>query len=641
MTCDQLLSAFGGIEVDLLKEAEAYGMRKKPFALWRLLAAVLTCVVFVIGIVLMSMPTPETYALEYLTHEKVDEETVLLKEGNVWIYYAHDGKLKKEYVKMPLEVSNVFITWRHLSGIGEEVSMLDPNAAKAEGGYERRYVRNDGSSITLLFSGEISAYIGGEDSGVLLESLDKTMCEYLGAEPSKNADAVQTETEAVTEKETETSMPIETDRPTESSAETESSTTLTETETSRPSQTTEPENILPQPQIDESLIGTIGDNGLVSATHVLLSESEMAELYRRAEAAESNKNYQYAYGLYSYLSMQGYKDSGARAWNLTSRTFAMPIVRVHKGAFENFEDYNKSTDYGFMYTDENGTPQFLYCVNENGVWITRTYTPDRYLKGVTSFYASEYCRVVNCIALNRDGSMQVFYDEDRYKNLSSRDADISVVASFFQSTKRALLGEFNVNRLIPEQPQGVAVCVLHTNKKADYWEAVNWANRTIKLDIGDEMLDGLVSVTWGKKYPYGCTTDGRIVGADADIADIKNVRYAYMIDQNYIVSDGHAYYRNGGKGRYYYKKDAVFAASNDCFISSDGRIYNRNNVTKYNAQNVSCVYDLGISKDFLYVISNEGRLLSVELTEGCGKSEFWDTDVIMIEALKQIQLYTE
>ena len=374
----------------------------------------------------------------------------------------------------------------------------------------------------------------------------------------------------------------------------------------------------------------------------MISENKKAELYQTAVRAEANKNYQYAYGLYSYLSMQGYMDSGVRAWNLTAKAFAMPVIKVHKGTFDNFEDYYKSTDYGFLYADENGTPKFLYCVNVDGAWKTRTYTPDPYLRGVTSFYASEQCGVVKCVALNSDGSMQVFYDEDRYNNLSYNGysvVDISISANICSQTKSALLGEFNVNRLIPKMPNGSYIGVLHTNKKIDYWQSLKWGNTTIRNDVGDEMLSDLVSITWGKQYPYGCTSDGRIVGADADIADIKNVRYAYMIDQNYIVSDGHAYYRNGGKGRYYYKKDAVFAVSNNCFISSDGRIYNSNDTTKYNAQNISCIYDLGCNKDFLYVISNEGKLLSVELTEGCGKSNFSGTDIMMIDELKNTKLF--
>ncbi len=643
MTSEQLLTAFGGIDIDMLNEAEAFESRKRAVAMWRVLAAALSCVVIAVGIVMISRPTPKTYALEYVMHQSSDGTTVPLDEGNVWIYYARDGKIKKEYIKLPLDVENVLMTWKHLSGIGDEVKLIcysqtnDHNVISD--GYTREYVSNDGNKTTIVISMEIVKYINESDA--VLNSFDKTMGAYLGAEAASKETDAQTKSENVTDKVTENDKATETDKATDTDEVTDS-----ETETNAPSITTESEVELPSPPpIDESLFGTIGDGGLITAEHEVLSENRKAELYQTADNAELNKNYQYAYGLYSYLSMQGYKDSGTRAWDLTARAFAMPVVRVHKGVFENFKDYTISTDYGFMYTDENGTPHFLYCVNENGVWITRTYTPDRYLKGVTSFYASEYCRVVNCIALNRDGSMQVFYDEDRYKNLSSREdysvADISVAASFFQSTKGALLGEFNVNRIIPKRPNNISVCVMHTNNKLDYWGAVKWSNSSIKYDIGDEMLSDLVSVAWGSNNPYGCTSDGRIVGSDADIADIKNVRYAYMIDPSFILSDGHAYYRNGTVGRYYYKKDAVFAASNDCFISSEGRIYNSNDVTKYNAQSVSCVYDLSSNNDFLYVISNNGKLLSVELTDGSGRSKLSDTEIMMIEELKQIQLFVQ
>ena len=193
MTMQQLFVAFSEVDADILREADEYGRGSRvPLAL-RVCAAVLCCFVIAVAVIMMSPPVPKTYALEYVTYQVVDEQTQQIEDGCVWIYYAQDGKIKKEYIKLPLDIANVFMTWRYLSGIGDEVELIGYMEERANvtttRGIQRKYRKADGMKIYITISNELNNYISADTENIL-ESLDKTLEEYLDVEfiDNKNTD---------------------------------------------------------------------------------------------------------------------------------------------------------------------------------------------------------------------------------------------------------------------------------------------------------------------------------------------------------------------------------------------------------------------------------------------------------------------
>ena len=204
MTMQQLFAALGEVDADMLKEADEFGRRSKASFALRVCAAVLCCFgIVVAAVIMLSPPAPRTYALEYVTHHVVDDQTQQLEDGLVWIYYAEDGSIKKEYIKLPLDIANVFMTWRYLSGIGDEVEIVGYMEERADvtttRGIQRKYRRADGMKIYITISRELNNYISVDNENIL-ESLDKTIEEYLGVVFIDASDANVTNTPETTSK---------------------------------------------------------------------------------------------------------------------------------------------------------------------------------------------------------------------------------------------------------------------------------------------------------------------------------------------------------------------------------------------------------------------------------------------------------
>ena len=197
MTMQQLFAALGEVDADMLREANEYGRWNRASLALRVCAAVLCCFVIAVAVIMLSPPAPKTYALEYLTYQVVDEQTQEIEDGCVWIYYAQDGKIKKEYIKLPLDITNVFMTWRYLSGIGDEVELIGYMEERANvtttRGIQRKYRKADGMKIYITISNELDNYISADTENIL-ESLDKTLEEYLDAVfiDAKDADTTNT-----------------------------------------------------------------------------------------------------------------------------------------------------------------------------------------------------------------------------------------------------------------------------------------------------------------------------------------------------------------------------------------------------------------------------------------------------------------
>ena len=160
----------GHIDPALIARAEeSVPMRKKPIFRRALIAAVAAMLVLALCASLVVIPfIPTTLGLDYLTSPS-DGTDIAFKEQNAWIYYVKDGKQKREYVRLPGDTQNVFMAWKHLNGLGDEVELLDVT-------YDD--VANwSGSYITVQLSTALREH---SDSEALLDSLQKTLARSFG-----------------------------------------------------------------------------------------------------------------------------------------------------------------------------------------------------------------------------------------------------------------------------------------------------------------------------------------------------------------------------------------------------------------------------------------------------------------------------
>ena len=172
MNEQQFTQLLGGIDPALIARAEApVPMRKKPRFKLILIAAVLALLA---GTALVIVPLiPTTLEIDYITSPTDGTETAF-GERNVWIYYTtENGKQKREYVRLPGDKQNVFDAWKHLSGLGEDVQLVEMDATETTGRQRQ---------IMLTLS---TALRDHPDAEVLAASLQRTFAAYYGI-PKRN-----------------------------------------------------------------------------------------------------------------------------------------------------------------------------------------------------------------------------------------------------------------------------------------------------------------------------------------------------------------------------------------------------------------------------------------------------------------------
>ena len=179
----------GGIDPALIARAEApVPMRKKPLFKRALIAAVAAIVAMslLLGAAAIAM-IPKTYDLDY---EIPKNEAA---DRSVPIFYAtENGKIKKQNVLLPPTEQNVFMTWKHLNGLGDEVQLLDYTvqaddtqaAAKPNTLWDslRQDLSDSRKTVTVTVSASITS---SPDRNELLQSLQKTLAEYAGVDPDR------------------------------------------------------------------------------------------------------------------------------------------------------------------------------------------------------------------------------------------------------------------------------------------------------------------------------------------------------------------------------------------------------------------------------------------------------------------------
>ena len=166
MTERKLTELLGSIDPALIAEAEeSVPARRKPIFKVALVAAVLAALLASLAVVAPFIPiTPD---LDYATSPENGLE-IAFKERNVWIWYTENGRQRREYVRLPGDASNVFMTWAHFCGLSEDAVLYDADFSIDEA---------QNKHATLILSPALREH---PDADSLLDSLQKTFAKYYG-----------------------------------------------------------------------------------------------------------------------------------------------------------------------------------------------------------------------------------------------------------------------------------------------------------------------------------------------------------------------------------------------------------------------------------------------------------------------------
>lgn len=188
MTQDKLADAITELDSDILERyvrmkktlAEKKRPRQRAWVKWA--SAVAACFVLVIAVTFITQYIPTEYNLNYSYVGDNGKETYIASE-NIWIYYVDKGEIERERVKLPCTAQNVFITWKHLNTIGDEVKLIEykivsngnESTSDFEGEGVVNYEQGDYFALNITVTENLQSY---EDYEVLIDSLEKSMSEY-------------------------------------------------------------------------------------------------------------------------------------------------------------------------------------------------------------------------------------------------------------------------------------------------------------------------------------------------------------------------------------------------------------------------------------------------------------------------------
>ena len=188
MTQDKLTDAITELDSDILERyvrmKSSLAEKKKPkhraWVKWA--SAVAACFVLVIAVTFITQYIPTEYNLNYSYVGDNGKETYIASE-NIWIYYVDKGEIERERVKLPCTAQNVFITWKHLNTIGDEVKLIEykivsngnESTSDFDGEGVVNYEQGDYFALNITVTENLQSY---EDYEVLIDSLEKSMSEY-------------------------------------------------------------------------------------------------------------------------------------------------------------------------------------------------------------------------------------------------------------------------------------------------------------------------------------------------------------------------------------------------------------------------------------------------------------------------------
>lgn len=190
MTEKEFNEALNNIDVDIVetylrKKAQNQNITRKPMR-WAKWCAVAACfAILVIGATLLQY-IPKNYNLEYIYTDKDGKEVYTAIE-NVWIYYMNEhGYSARERVSLPANPQNLFLTWKYLNNIGENVTLLKcqitSNGVEHEITYDGQTVKNyqmgEHYVLNIVVSSNIAEYIPETQYDATVASLIKTFTNY-------------------------------------------------------------------------------------------------------------------------------------------------------------------------------------------------------------------------------------------------------------------------------------------------------------------------------------------------------------------------------------------------------------------------------------------------------------------------------
>ena len=160
-------------------------IQKKQHRAFRLTTTVIAaCFLVAMCLTFVIQYIPEIYDLDY--YPVHDDRDYSAKKKSVWIYYAGNFDIKRERVYLPNYYYGRFVAWKYLSGIGEDVVLVDYKLAEHpidssiyEG--KKHYHYSLGVSdehqyiVYITLSPDIINYLSKEKEKDLMLSLQKTI----------------------------------------------------------------------------------------------------------------------------------------------------------------------------------------------------------------------------------------------------------------------------------------------------------------------------------------------------------------------------------------------------------------------------------------------------------------------------------
>lgn len=167
---------------DMLRRTRA---RRKKHRILKWSALLAACLIVVISVTFMIPYIPVRYDLNYRYGGENGQEIYTL-ESNVWVYYVDGSDVKRERVTLPCNAENIFITWKYLNGIGDDVELIDyeivnsgtESTSESEGEGVAVCEQGDTFVLNITVSETIRSYGSGADYENLIASLKKSMTDY-------------------------------------------------------------------------------------------------------------------------------------------------------------------------------------------------------------------------------------------------------------------------------------------------------------------------------------------------------------------------------------------------------------------------------------------------------------------------------
>lgn len=140
------------------------------------------CLIITLSAIIIRPYIPTEYNLNY-SYVGENGKEIFIPDSNIWVYYVDDGEVERERVKLPSTPKNVFITWKYLNNIGEEVSLIkcevigDGIESVLTYDENKVYEHGDNSVFTLniIVSESLNNYIDETNRDVLIDSLKKSI----------------------------------------------------------------------------------------------------------------------------------------------------------------------------------------------------------------------------------------------------------------------------------------------------------------------------------------------------------------------------------------------------------------------------------------------------------------------------------